>query len=82
MTKDTQKPAQEIQDRDLDQAQGGVIINGDHRTTGDMVSVQIDHNHRVVMGGDNPFNTADGRGTEDSIADATGWPGAAPTPYP
>lgn len=58
MTED-KKVAEDIKDEDLDQAQGGVIINGDHMPSGDQIAVQIDDNHQVVMGGTNPFNTAD-----------------------
>lgn len=82
MTKTPKHSAEDIQDQDLDQAQGGIWSGFDRTSSGGMVSVQIDHSHRVAIGGSDPFNTADGRATEDTIVDATGWAGSAPTPYP
>ena len=84
MTEDTNKSAEEIQDQDLEQAQGGVIINGDHHTIGRISANESSQTigDEVSIIGDDPFNTADGRTTEDTLADTSGWTGAAPTPYP
>ena len=71
MTKDK---ATDIQDQDLDQAQGGVIINGDHMTAGDLLSVQTEPMDVVEMGGANPFNTADTFSSgEDTIVPPSGF---------
>ena len=77
MTKDTKKPAEEIQDQDLDQAEGGVIINGDHHTIGRISANESSQviGDQVMIGGDNPFNTADRQWAEDTIADGTDWTG-------
>ena len=84
MTEDTNTPAEEIQDQDLDQAQGGVIINGDHRTIGRISANESSRvvGDQVMMGGSDPFNTADRQWAEDSIDDATDWVGSVPTPHP
>ena len=64
MSDNSKKTASEIQDQDLDQAQGGFEIN--FATPGDMVSVQIDHNHQVV--GDTAVNINNEYQTANDIA--------------
>ena len=70
MSDDTKKPAEEIQDQDLDQAQGGVQIDHNHMTVGRISANESSQviQEQVAIGGDNPFNTADGLVTQDSIA--------------
>ena len=64
MSDDTKKPAEEIQDQDLEQAQGGFEIN--FAPTNDLVAVQIDHNHQVV--GDSAVNINNEYQTANDIA--------------
>ena len=78
MSNESKKTATEIQDQDLDQAQGGVIINGDHRTIGRISanesSLTIDA--EVAMDGENPFSSANGPSARDTIVEASGLAGS------
>ena len=79
MTIERQENAEEVRDQDLDQAQGGVIINGDHRTGGRISanesSLTIDA--EVAMDGEDPFSSATGPSVRDTIVEATGQVGSA-----
>ena len=66
MSDKTEKPT-EIDDQNLEQAQGGVQIDNNHMTTGGMVSVQIDNNH-MPMPTEDAVNINNEYQTVDPIA--------------